>query len=76
MKNKYQGLVQTHQPGPGVEGSQFPIASLTPSGVVYTHTHTIPQKPNKYTHVYRPTEISIPYSLVHISSQMQTHMSI
>lgn len=38
MKNKYQGLVQTHQPGPGVEGSQFPIASLTPSGVVYTHT--------------------------------------
>ena len=45
MKNKYQGLVQTHQPGPGVEGSQFPIAGLTPSGFVYTHTHTHTPQP-------------------------------
>lgn len=42
---------------------------------MYIHTYT-PKKSNKYTHVYRPTEISIPHSLVPISSQMQTHMSI
>lgn len=73
MKNKYQGLVQTHQPGPEVEGSQFPISGLTHSGFVHTH-HT--QKSNKYTHVYRVTEISVPHCWVPISSQMQTHTSI